>query len=50
MLNFNHRTKFHERVTSLIDVALVHERSQQTSRTYLGASRLGASCERALQS
>jgi hypothetical protein len=49
MLDFNHRTKFHERVTSLIDVALVQERAQQTPRTYLGASRLGASCERALQ-
>jgi hypothetical protein len=49
MLNFNHRPKFHERVSSLIDMALVRERAGQTPRTYLGASRLGASCERALQ-
>jgi hypothetical protein len=49
MLNFNHQMKWHERVASLIDVALVQERAQQAPRTYLGASRLGASCERALQ-
>jgi hypothetical protein len=49
MLDFNHRVKFHERITGLIDVALMKERRQETPRTYLGASRLGVVCERALQ-
>jgi hypothetical protein len=33
----------------LIDKALTKEQSKQTPRDYLGASRLGASCNRALQ-
>lgn len=49
MLDFNHRPKFHEQVSALIDEALVCERNAQTPRDYLGASRLGVSCERALQ-
>ncbi len=49
MLDYNSRPKVHERITALIDAALVHERSQQPQRTYLGASRLGGPCERALQ-
>ncbi len=49
MLDFNHRPKAHEQVTALIDAALVAERAAQARRTYLGGSRLGASCERALQ-
>jgi hypothetical protein len=48
MLDFNHRPKFHEQVSELIDVALARERDAQTPRDYLGASRLGVSCERAL--
>ena len=49
MLEFNHRPKFHEQVSALIDEALSSERAQQTPRDYLGASRLGVACERALQ-
>ena len=49
MLDFNSRPKVHEQVTALIDAALVTERAAQPKRTYLGGSRLGASCERALQ-
>lgn len=49
MLDFNHRPKPHEAITTLIDAALAHERAAQPARTYLGASRLGISCERALQ-
>ncbi|WP_297505439.1 PD-(D/E)XK nuclease family protein [Ferrovum sp.] len=49
MLDFNHQPKFHEQLGSLIDAALVQERNQQSPRRYLGASRLGVACERALQ-
>ena len=49
MIDFNHQQKFEDRVTSLVDAALDAERLEQPSRTYLGASRLGISCERALQ-
>jgi hypothetical protein len=49
MLDFNHRPKLHEQITERIDAALTQERAAQTPRTYLGASRLGVACERALQ-
>jgi len=49
MLDFNHRPKAHEVVTAHIDAALVAERAEQPHRTYLGASRLGVACDRALQ-
>ncbi len=49
MLDFNQHSKFHERVTSHIDASLDAERAEQKARTYLGASRLGVECERALQ-
>jgi hypothetical protein len=49
MLDFNHQTKFHEQVAALLDCALQDEQSRQTPRDYLGASRLGVACERALQ-
>ena len=49
MLDFNHRPKAHEVVTAHIDAALVAERAEQPRRTYLGASRLGVTCDRALQ-
>ncbi|RMG34776.1 MAG: hypothetical protein D6720_08525, partial [Gammaproteobacteria bacterium] len=48
-LDYNHRPRFHERVNAVIDEALARERAAQVSRTYLGASRLGVACERALQ-
>ncbi len=49
MLDYNSRPKFHERIGAFIDEALARERATQASRTYLGASRLGVACERALQ-
>lgn len=49
MLDFNHRPAFHERVTQIIDAALTAERATKRPRAYLGASRLGVACERALQ-
>jgi hypothetical protein len=49
MLDFNHQPKFHERVCELIDRALDAERVSQKPRSYLGASRLGVACGRALQ-
>jgi len=49
MLDYNHRPKFHEQVTAIIDAALTAEHASRTPRHYLGASRLGVACERALQ-
>lgn len=49
MLDFNHAAKFAERVNAVIDTALVAERAATPPRDYLGGSRLGHSCERALQ-
>ena len=49
MLDYNHQPKLYERITALIDQAMDAERCQQLARSYLGASRLGVACERALQ-
>jgi len=49
MLDFNHQPKFYEQVTAVLDQSLAIERQQQAPRNYLGASRLGVVCERALQ-
>ena len=49
MLDYNHRPKFFEQVTAVIDEALTAEHASRTPRSYLGASRLGVACERALQ-
>ncbi len=49
MLDFNHRPKIHEQIGALIDTALSSDRDKQPRRNYLGASRLGVACERALQ-
>jgi hypothetical protein len=49
MLDFNHRAKIGEQVTALIDAGLEAERAVAPSRRYLGGSRLGHPCERALQ-
>lgn len=49
MLDFNSHPKFHEQVSALLDSSLQAERNGQSPRTYLGASRLGVACERALQ-
>jgi len=49
MLDFNHRPKLAELVNATIDGALVAERAAVPPRDYLGGSRLGHPCERALQ-
>jgi len=49
MLDFNSSSSFSELVTGFIDEALASERDKQTPRAYLGASRLGVACDRALQ-
>ncbi len=49
MLDFNHQLKISEKINLLIDKALTLEHSKQIKRDYLGASRLGVSCNRALQ-
>ena len=49
MLDFNHRPSMAERINALVDAALIAERDATPPRTYLGASRLGHVCERALQ-
>ena len=48
-LDYNHRPSTAERVNALVDAALVAERAATPTRTYLGGSRLGHACERALQ-
>lgn len=49
MLDFNPRPSMADRINALVDAALVAEREAAPPRTYLGASRLGHVCERALQ-
>lgn len=49
MLNFNDNPNLSEKITDLIDQSVIAARNQETKRDYLGASRLGVSCERALQ-
>ena len=49
MIDLNHQPKFHEQVSMRLDADLQAERSHQARRRYLGASRLGVPCERALQ-
>ncbi len=48
-LDYNPRPSMGERINDLVDKALIAERDAETPRTYLGASRLGLACERALQ-
>lgn len=48
-LDFNHRPGIAERINTAVDAALEAERAATPPRDYLGASRLGQSCERALQ-
>ncbi len=49
MLDYNHRPTIADKINALIDAGLVAERGQQEKRNYLGASRLGVACDRALQ-
>ena len=47
MLDFNHKTNQSDRINHLIDEALTGR--PERSRDYLGGSRLGGECARALQ-
>lgn len=49
MLDFNPSDGLSHQLTYLIDTALQQSRNTETPRAYLGASRLGSDCERALQ-
>ena len=49
MLDFNSKESFSDRVNDKIDVALTTKSASETPRSYLGASRLGVECSRALQ-
>jgi hypothetical protein len=49
MLDFNHRASFGELVTHLVDAGLEAEHQSTPPRNYLGGSRLGVPCDRALQ-
>jgi hypothetical protein len=48
MIDFNHRSP-NERINHLIDVGMTRVRGEEKPRDYLGGSRLGHPCERALQ-
>lgn len=49
MIDFNSTSSLSGQVTALVDAAMQRARARQTPRSYLGGSRLGVSCERALQ-
>ena len=49
MLDYNYSAGFAEHVNARIDQSLTAENAAQTPRSYLGGSRLGVPCERALQ-
>lgn len=48
MIDFNHRNPS-DKISALVDAALLKERAKQSARTYLGGSRLGQDCLRAMQ-
>ncbi len=49
MMDFNSSSSISGQVSALIDAGLQKRQAEQRPRSYLGASRLGVSCERALQ-
>ena len=49
MIDFNSSSSVSGQVMALVDAGLQEARARETERQYLGASRLGAACERALQ-
>jgi len=49
MLDYNPRPSFADRVNAAVDRALTAEQATLPPRDYLGGSRLGHACERALQ-
>ena len=48
-LDLNHRPTLSDKINGLIDVQLQGKDAETPQRDYLGASRLGVSCSRALQ-
>jgi hypothetical protein len=48
-LDFNHRLTLSDKINGLIDVHLQGKNAEEPERDYLGASRLGVPCSRALQ-
>jgi len=49
MIDFNSTSSISGQVTVLVDAGMQQARARQSERQYLGASRLGVGCERALQ-
>ena len=49
MMDFNSSASVSGQLTALVDAGMQHARASEPGRDYLGASRLGAACERALQ-
>ena len=49
MMDFNSTASLTGQITALIDIGMQRVREHQPARNYLGASRLGVECERALQ-
>jgi len=49
MLDYNRRPSFADRVNAAVDAALAADQATRPPRDYLGGSRLGHACERALQ-
>lgn len=49
MIDFNFSSSVSGQITALVDIGMRRVREQQPARDYLGASRLGVECERALQ-
>lgn len=49
MLDYNHRPSCTDRINALVDGALEATRGSTPPRCYLGGSRIGHACERALQ-
>ncbi len=49
MLDFNSSSSASGQITALVDAGMQAKARQQERRAYLGASRLGVACERALQ-
>ena len=49
MMDFNSSSSLSGQITALVDLGMQRLRSEEMLRDYLGASRLGVSCARALQ-
>ena len=49
MLDYNRRSTCADQINAIIDAAIESGRRAASARTYLGGSRLGVACERALQ-